>query len=277
MAVYVSIKAEKEVTLPEVILPGVRYGILDAAYRLEEGKLGKFNIIYEPENICRGFELSVNEGRAELRMPLPTGWRDTHFFYDYVRRLCEKLKVTAFVREDEELTLADIDTYIETDIKTSERVLRQMAEDIAANDYEYMKLCGVMNPVAVDLAALKLIGGDTKKLDAFMHRLQSQDFYYAKPNIYQRKDESLFGVYTLTEKVVTVLPYKPGTSMPDQAPKVDDWNLALVINDDLAGFVPYQAFLDFTRPHKAYDAANFVVKLVKEEMQRLLAQARVNL
>ena len=57
MAVNVVIKGpdNQELSLADLLLPGVRYGILDDAFRLEEDKLGDFIIVFDAQNICRGF------------------------------------------------------------------------------------------------------------------------------------------------------------------------------------------------------------------------------
>ena len=71
MAVNVVIKGpdNQELSLADLLLPGVRYGILDDAFRLEEDKLGDFIIVFDAQNICRGFELSCQGNEAALRLP----------------------------------------------------------------------------------------------------------------------------------------------------------------------------------------------------------------
>ena len=121
MAVNVVIKGpdNQELSLADLLLPGVRYGILDDAFRLEEDKLGDFIIVFDAQNICRGFELSCQGNEAALRLPLPSGWQDIHFFYNYVKKLCQMLQTMIFVCDDEEVPLTRLEACIQRDFKTS--------------------------------------------------------------------------------------------------------------------------------------------------------------
>lgn len=282
MAVNVVIKnqrpGDKDLSLPDLLLPGVRYGVLDEAFRLDENKLGDYIVVFDAQNICRGFELSCQGDEAELRLPLPNGWRDIHFFYNYVKKLCQMLQTMVFWRDDEELLLSRLESCIQQDIKTSERVLLQMLSDVAGGKYEHLNICGVMNPIALDENILRQLGGDSKRLDKFMHGLQAQDLYYAKASVYQKKDGALFGIYTLTADVVTVLPFEaklPGLPGYDNKLQVEDWYAGLVFDDKFAGVVPYQALLDNISTARIYDAEHFIVSQNRRQLQKLLLRARV--
>lgn len=279
MAVNVVIKGpdNQELSLADLLLPGVRYGVLDDAFRLEEDKLGDFIIVFDAQNICRGFELSCQGNEVALRLPLPSGWQDIHFFYNYVKKLCQMLQTMIFVCDDEEVPLTRLEACIQRDIETSERVLLQMLADIASGKYTHLNICGVMNPVALDENILRQIGGDTKRLDKFMHGLQSQYLYYARAVVYQKKDGTLFGIYTLTADVVTVLPYEaklPDLSGYGRDLQIDEWYAGLVFDEKFAGTVPYQALLDNVSTARVYDAEHFIISQTKRQLQKLLLRAR---
>ncbi len=273
-----SMRKDQELALPSFLLPGMCYGVMDNNYCLQENVLGKYTVVFDSNNICRGFEFASEPGEIALRLSLPSGWRDIHFFYNFIKKICHRLQTMVFERDGEEMTLARLDECIRLDIKTSERVLLQMLADVCSGKYLNLNICGVKNPISLDEHSLRLIGGDTRKFDNYLHKLQSQDLYYAKANVYKKKDGELFGVYVLTADVASVLPYDANLCISGQDWQLNNWYVGLVFDGRLAGSVPYQALLaEINKQEWVYDAQHFIICLSKRQMQKLLLRARVEI
>lgn len=281
MAVEVTIKSKglfkKNLTFKDILESNMRFGIMDEAFRLEEGKVGENTVIFKDKNICRGYEVSLRKGEVNLRMPLPTSTADINFFYEYIKKLCTKMNTKNFTRDDEILSLEDIENCIKLDIEASEAALKNIEENIENGTYQSMYIFGAVNPVALGKKEIENIKGDATKFGILMNSLQVMDVYYAKAKVYQSKDESYFGVYVLTAEIPSVLPEKPKLLMNDNNLKVDDWNIGFVINEELAGFISYNDFLKNIKKDSEYDSEHFVITLDKNQMKELLSKYKVEL
>lgn len=281
MSVNVTIKKKglfkKDLKIEDVILDEMRYGIMDESYRLEEGKVGKYTVVFHSKHIGRGYEISFEKGEVNLNMPLPTSYEDIHFFYEYIKILCDKWNTKEFIREEEKATFDEIDSFIKMDIKASEGALRQIEENINAGKYENMYIFGAINPIAIGKKELAKIDGDVKKFGELMHHLQKRDLYYTTSQVYRRKDGTYFGVYVLTENVSSILPYQAKLLMADKEVSVTEWNIGLVADSELKGFIPYENFLNFIKKEEEYDSEHFIFKIKKKEIKELLDQYKIDI
>lgn len=280
MAVNVTIKSKglfkKELKIEDVILENMRYGIMDENFRLDENKIGEYTVIFNNNHICRGYEINLKKGEINLSMPLPTSYEDICFFYEYIKTICEKMHTKTFIREEEETTFDNIDSFIESDSKASEGALEKIKENLDNGEYANMYIFGAINPIAIGKKELSRIGNDTKKLGELMHEIQSMDVYYAAPRVYKKPDETLFGVYTLTENIPSVLPYKACVFMNNDL-KVEEWNIGFVIDGKLFGVISYENFIDSVNKDKEYDTEHFIISLSKKEMKDLVKKYKIEL
>lgn len=281
MAVEVVIRSKglfkKKLDFKSIIESDMRYGIMDEAYRLEEGKVGENTVIFPAGNVCRGYELSLKKGEINLRMPLPTSKDDITFFYDFIKRLCGKMNTKIFLRDDEVVKLTDTYKCIQLDIEASEGALKRIKEDITNKKYENMYIFGAVNPIAIGKREIDIIEGDIEKFGNLLNDLQKMDVYYAKASVYQRKDETYFGVYVLTDGVTSVLPYQAKLLTNDNGIKINDWNIGFVIDGKLEGFISYENFLKNIVEDKEYDTEHFVITMNTENMKKLLSKYKVDL
>lgn len=281
MSVNVTIKRKgllkKDLKIEDVLFDGMRYGIMDEAYRLEEGKVGKYTVVFQDEKIGRGYEISFEKGNVNLNMSLPTSEDDIRFFYEYVRKLCDKMHTKEFIREEEKVTFSQVDSFIEMDIQSSEEALKVIEEKIKLEKYGNVYLFGAMNPICIGKKEISTIKGDIKKLGELMHRLQKMNLYYAKASVYQRKNGVLFGVYVLTENIPSILPYQAKLLVTDKEMKVTEWNIGFVIDGEVQGFIPYDDFLNSIQKDKEYDSEHFIITMKKKEIKELLDKYRVDL
>lgn len=273
MGIDVTIRAKglfgKPPELKDILHPGIGYGILDDAFRLQEGKTGEYTLIYDMFHIGRGYEVKFNKKSVYLRLSLPAGVLEIQNFYRLVERICGLMGTKRFVRDEETVGLEDIETCIACDMEGSLRALKTIEENIAGDKYRSMYLFGVMHPIAVGVRELKRIDGSLDRLDEFFHEMQNMDAYYAKANAYRRQDGSIFGVYALSAGVKTILPFKPGFFMNDEI-QVDDWNIGLVLSEETHEQMSYDQFLEKADVSAVYDTEHFMITLSEEEMREMV-------
>ena len=273
MAVEVIIKQKsmlkKEIKIEDLLLENMDYGIMDENYRLSSRKIGEYTILYNTQSIQRGLEVSIKKKQIHLRLPLPTGEDEITFFYEYIERICKKFKTNTFEREGEIGNIHQKEKWIELDKETSKKALETMNQDIEQNKYETMYLFGVYNPIAIGKRELEIIQNDIGKLGNFLHQLQSIDRYYASAKVYQRNDGNLFGLYVLTEEVVSIVPLKPSVFMNNDI-KVDDWNIAFVYDNDMQGTISFDNFIKNVDTSELYDTEHFIITLNQNEMKKLI-------
>lgn len=281
MAVDVIIKMnkfiKKKISLEDLLFEEMNYGIMDEAYRLDEGKVGEYTVVFNTKNICRGYEVSLTKGEINIRMPLPTSLEDIRFFYEYIKKVCKKIHTKTFIRNEEKTTFDRINDYIEADLEASKKALKRIEKDIDDGIYENMHIFGAINPICIDKKTLLEIDDNPIKLGELMNNLQKMDVYYAKANIYQRKDNTYFGVYVLTVNVDTVLPYKATAFMIANDLKISDWNIGFVINENVEGFISYQDFLSHINKDKKYDTEHFIITINEKKIKELLSKYKVEL
>lgn len=281
MAVEVKIKSKglfkRNLMFQDILESNMRYGIMDEAYRLDEGKIGEWTVIFNTKQICRGYEVSLKKGEINLRMPLPTSDNDIRYFYEYIKKICAKMNTKEFFREEEKLSFDRIPTCINQDMEASIKALEKIEEGLANKEYSSFYIFGAINPIALGEKELKSIAGNLQSFGKVLNEMQQKDIYYAKSSIYQRKDETNFGVYVLTEGIPTVLPFEAKPFIIDNNITVKDWYIGFVISESMAGFIPYKDFIDFAKKDDVYDSEHFIINLKKNTLQELLKKYKVEL
>ena len=125
------------------------------------------------------------------------------------------------------------------------------------------------------------------KFDEMMRQVQYLDAYSAKEHLYQDKDgKEIFGAYTLSENLPTILPYASSPSWQAQEAlgdrKVSRWVLTLVVGVDekdahVLDECEYGAFmanLPKEKYHFIYAANVLVEPLSEDEMREILQKAK---
>ncbi len=281
MAVEVTIKNKslfkRKLNIKDLILDGIRYGIMDEAFRLEENKIGENTVLFDKQHVCRGFEVSLNNNEIFLRMPLPTSTKDIEFFYNYITKICKKLNTKKFIRENETVFIDQIEEFINFDIETSKNALKQMQTKIESEEMNNMYLFGAVNPICLGKEEIEKINNSPRNLGELLNSIQTKDVYYAKPSIYQKKDESFFGVFVLTSDVPTVLPYIPKLIMPNKEIKVNNWYLCFVVKDQMLGQIAYDDFTSNLKDEDSYDSEHFVINLNEKIIKDYLEKYRTEI
>lgn len=269
MSVTVEIRQKtifrKPLTLEDVIrLSGLSYGTADENFRLIERETGNCTLLYDPEKLARGMELSVNENAISLKLSLPTSKAEIRRFYEVVKLLCTTLKTKQFILEGQTQTLRDIDTLMQNDANASMGALDDLKQEISKNEYKHFQVFGICFPISLGKHEFDYIGNDLDRLGELLHYLQSQDVYYAAPKVYRVK-ERLVGIYFTEADLPTVLPTEPYIIL-DQIKGIEDWYLML--KDQRT--VRYEDFMNAVSEKTYFDANHRIISLSQEELDTIL-------
>ena len=243
-------------------------------------------VLYNPKRIGRGIIVCVLEnGNIEVILNVPCTAQDAKEYFYIVKKICTHYKLNEFVMDDERLvTLDELDELTDSIILWNNNILRQYLEQM--KDQIFM-IFGGNNPIAIeeDVRDLLLTLGNVELEKAFADYIndkQQMDVYHMNPRFYQ-DNEGIFGVYTITETVDSVIPMKPympfNSGLGDDA-KMDDikkWIVSFVIIDgekyDVAGYIKYDDLIDNLPQSKLtkYDASNYIMQgLNRNEINNLL-------
>lgn len=269
MSVTVEIRQKsifrKPLTLEDVIrLSGLSYGTADENFRLIERETGNCTLLYDPETLARGMELSVNENAISLKLSLPTSKAEIRRFYEVVKLLCTTLKTKQFILEGQTQTLHDIDTLMQNDMNASMGALDDLNQEISKNEYKHFQVFGICFPISLGKHEFDYIGNDLDRLGELMHYLQSQDVYYAAPKVYRVK-ERLVGIYFTEADLPTVLPTEPYIIL-DQIKGIEDWYLMLKNQRT----VRYEDFMNAVSEKTYFDANHRIISLSQEKLDAIL-------
>lgn len=269
MSVTVEIRQKsifrKPLTLEDVIrLSGLSYGTADENFRLIERETGNCTLLYDPETLARGMELSVNENAISLKLSLPTSKAEIRRFYEVVKLLCTTLKTKQFILEGQTQTLRDIDTLMQNDMNASMGALDDLNQEISKNEYKHFQVFGICFPISLGKHEFDYIGNDLDRLGELLHYLQSQDVYYAAPKVYRVK-ERLVGIYFTEADLPTVLPTEPYIIL-DQIKGIEDWYLML--KDQRT--VRYEDFMNAVSEKTYFDSNHRIISLSQEKLDAIL-------
>ena len=204
-------------------------------------KIGNFEcVLLGKENVsARGFELSYDDKTDSyaVRIFAPSSIADYESAFDYIKKLCVFL-------ENDNITTEDNETYTSDTISTynyKEQIgyaLEAIYDDLKNSDHEYFEIFGLHRPVALNKKIIKEIIKTKEAVEnfsSFITNLQYIDAYSARQKIYKKDDGSIFGVYTITETVPTIIPFTPCIEY-ENADTVKDsdisqWLIGLVVID----------------------------------------------
>ena len=193
-------------------------------------------------------------------------------FYRLTERICEKLKLKEFYRDEEKVNIKDVGAFFEPDKAACERALADITGKIKAQDTKEFYIFGAMNPVALGIKEIEAINGRLEAFEKFLTELQQRDIYYAVPRFYKQQDESVFGVYYAEENVVSAFPYQPKLPFV-QIQDVANWYVMFPENNILK----YEDFIKHVEKQGDYDASRVVIQLSKEKIEELVSAYKTEL
>ncbi len=192
-----------------------------------------------------------------------------------------------YIDEDgTEYTLESIRTY--PYIENIEFGIKTLTDHFDETQMEIYKVFGIYRPVAFNKKMIEDMNNSenpTKLFSDIITSIQYIDAYTANQNFYKNDNEEIFGVYTLTESVRTILPFKPSVEYENsdivKNEDVKFWRLVLVIingNPDdensyeMLGEIDYTKFIE-NLPKDKYsfiDGEYIVIEpLTKEEINKI--------
>ncbi|MFV0396254.1 MAG: DUF4299 family protein [Coprobacillaceae bacterium] len=273
MSVDVTIKQKgmfkKALSMQDFLGNTFKYGVLraniiDFDKRDEEGF-----ILYNPNAIARGIYVTYAEGNkstVSLSLSLFTSDREVDEFYDLIIHLCDIWKTNVFEQDGTQYRISDIK---EQRINIKNTCLSSLEEFLTK--YQGYMIFGAYNPISIDqeVADMLLEKKDLKVLGEYLHTLQKQDVYYARPSFYQG-EKGIFGIYTLTEDCDSVFPIEPmipfGMKDPQTGGKleVNHWYLGVysISEEKILGQIDYFKFVEYVKleEQSKYDARTNILK-----------------
>ena len=204
-------------------------------------KIGNFEcILLGKENVsARGFELSYDDktGSYEIRIFTPSAVADYETAFDYLKKLCAFLGNDKITTEDNEAYTADTITAYNYKEQIG-YALEAIYNNLKNSDHEHFEIFGLHRPVALNKKIIKEIIKTKEAVEnfsSFITNLQYIDAYSAKQKIYKKDDGSIFGVYTITETVPTIIPFTPCIEYENadtvKDSDVSQWLMGLVVID----------------------------------------------
>lgn len=239
---------------------------------------------------ARGFELSYdNKNKVYgVRIFTPSSREDWLLVLEYIKALAKKMGTEIVNERGETFIVDNIEKFdYEPDILYGIKVI---TENIKSGESSNYIIFGTTRPVSFDEKMIDEINNSDSPIDTFsriVRDIQNLDAYSANQQFYQnREDGKIIGAYTITERVRTIIPYKPSVEFHNSdIVKNDDvayWNMAfVVINGDENDRNSYQpvgriAYDDFIKKlpkekYKFIDASYIMVDpLTKEEISDFL-------
>jgi hypothetical protein len=239
---------------------------------------------------ARGFELAYdNKNKVyAVRVFTPSSREDWLLALEYIKALAKKMRTEIVNERGETFTVDNIEKFdYEPDILYGIKVI---TENIKSGESSNYIIFGTTRPVSFDEKMIDEINNSDSPIDTFsriVRDIQNLDAYSANQQFYQnREDGKIIGAYTITERVRTIIPYKPSVEFHNSdIVKNDDiayWNMAfVVINGDENDRNSYQpvgriAYDDFIKKlpkekYKFIDASYIMVDpLTKEEISDFL-------
>ena len=292
-----NLRTDENISVEKILKIGrtlSQYNLDESDEHIEEflsKELGNFDCILvgEEEKSARGFEISYDKNTKfyQIRLYTPCSIGDWETAFDFIEKLGCFLENNNIIDEDgTEYTLQNIRTY--PYIENIEFGIKTLTDHFDETQMEIYKVFGIYRPVAFNKKMIEDMNNSENPAKLFsdiITNIQYIDAYTANQNFYKNDNEEIFGVYTLTESVRTILPFKPSVEYENSdIVKNEDikfWRLVLVIingNPDdensyeMLGEVDYTKFIE-NLPKDKYsfiDGEYIVIEpLTKEEINKI--------
>lgn len=215
---------------------GLYYGVPNNAYVIDEYK-GQEDlrttlfILYDQNIYGRGFSFLVKDNYdIELVLNYPSTKRDIEIFYKFIKNFCKNFKLDHFLQEDEEYSIDKIEELKEESIMFNQNIMKKMLKP-------NLTIFGCIYPIVLEEEFIKTLekAQDDKVQNLFEEYLnmkQTIDCYFAKPLIYENKnDDKYLAKYVLTKDVPSIFPtntYLPFGYNQNLKDNIRSWSVSLV-------------------------------------------------
>ncbi|MBQ1251005.1 MAG: DUF4299 family protein [Clostridia bacterium] len=266
-------EALRDLTIESIAgLCDLGYGISDNAYVLAQGETGKFNILFSSAPIGRGMEVSLEERKVVIGLPLPNTPHDIELCYRLAGELCKKLKLETFHRDGEEIPYTQSASLITVDLQASLNALRNMEQQIRSGEQSALSVFGALNPIVLGIPEFDAIGDTLYGFQDLLDRLQQMDAYYTVPRFFRLEGGPVVGMYFLAEDLTAVMAHDPVPAY-QKVEGVSGYYVRIPGQYD----IPYADFMAHAEHIGRYDAAHDLVRLTADTCALLAAQYAVDL
>ena len=277
MAVRIEIRtnpeALRELTIEKIAaLCDLGYGISDNAYVLAQGETGKFNILFSSAPIGRGMEVSLEERKVVIGLPLPNTPHDISLCYRLTGEICKTLGLETFHRDGEEIPYTQSASLITIDLQSSLNALRNMEQQVRSGEQTSASVFGALNPVVLGIPEFDTIGDTLYGFQDLLDRLQQMDAYYTVPRFFRLEDGPVVGMYFLAEDLLAVMAHDPAP-VYQKVEGISGYYVRIPGQYD----IPYADFMARVEHVERYDATHDVVCLRPDTCALLAAQYAVDL
>lgn len=266
-------EALRDLTIESIAgLCDLGYGISDNAYVLAQGETGKFNILFSSAPIGRGMEVSLEERKVVIGLPLPNTPHDIELCYRLTAELCKKLKLETFHRDGEEIPYTQSASLITVDLQASLNALRNMEQQIRSGEQSTLSVFGALNPIVLGIPEFDAIGDTLYGFQDLLDRLQQMDAYYTVPRFFRLEGGPVVGMYFLAEDLLAVMAHDPAP-VYQKVEGISGYYVRIPGQYD----IPYADFMAHAEHTGRYDAAHDLVRLTADTCALLAAQYAVDL
>lgn len=239
------------------------FGISDVYYCLQENQIGEHTLVYDQKKLARGIDVSFLDNDIVLLLSLPTSMDEIEFFYHLVSSICKDLNRDTFIRDQNEVSLNDLDLLITYDRCASMDALSDLKTKFSTGEYTQFFIFGIIHPLSIGLNEMNEFGNDLHKLGDYLERMQRMDVYYASPKLYQM-NENIIGTYAVGPYIDTVVPIKPYLFTNQY--QISEW----FIITERSTLIPYDYFIDHIHNKKDYDSSHYLLSATQEEIYDII-------
>lgn len=206
-------------------------------YELKSEDIDNVNIVVQnPNHYGRGFIIYTKGKELCASLNVPTTNQDVNDFFDFVQKACTHFKVDSFTMDEErQIKVNDLESQRQETAAWNMDYLSNQVKELHENELLFI-VFGVNNPIYIPASLLEQWSKETPEsleiaFSSYLHLKQKEDLYYMKPIFFQ-KDNNIFGVYSLTVTVDSIIPKQPfvppvTSALPDGV-EPSAWNLSIV-------------------------------------------------
>ena len=285
------LKYNGNLTLGQMVEIGQNISHYDGFAEYSHHKIKQYvSIFLGQENVsAMGFDLSYKSKKKSycIKLSLPCSTGDFQVVFDYIKRLCAFLESNKVItKKVEEYTPENIEEYpyIEQIMASLKQTMRAFNKQKEPDTIEFS---GIYRDASFNKEIFTKIMESSNPVDSFSEYVTNIQKIKAATPRQEIHLGSYIGVYTLTETVRTILPFKPVVNKENQQilirdDMIDYWDLNLVVIDGnpddiksykVLGSIKYSDFIA-KLPKDKYsfiDASYILVEgLNREEIENLL-------
>ena len=280
-----SIFRKKKLDFQKVIEESeLRYGSNNDFYVLKDEEINNDTaILYNPDKIGRGIFFNgsrAKENLYEISYNIPTTRAEINDFIRLAEVITKQLgKVEMYcVEEERNFTVDELKENFERFVDFSTEKLNEFCSN---KEYDSYILTLALWPYCIPQHKVDLWSkcSNLSDFENTLHHIQSQDIYYASPNIYQNNENHKIGAfYVLTEGCKTVYPLKADGFLNMDQIKIDQGFIQFYIYSEdrfIKGLYPYDKFIEEIKKQGAelFDKTHVSVPPMSKNQLENLAKA----